>query len=224
MKIYDNNMNRKLSEKPENKANLINFIKTYDKKIVFIVVISLLLCLLIQHPLMAKAKNNGSAKPDSWGIHINNKEIKLKETISKNNKLYVPLREFCEKLNMKVEWVPIHSLTYGGAKPVGINITNPTFIYTDRINVYENEVEKSEIGEQKLAVEITGIYEKYKYGSGYNYSFKVDNKGRNYFVIKNDASEKEELIHVVTRSGRQYVLVDEFKKIIQPYFVDICIQ
>lgn len=163
MKIYDNNMNRKLSEKPENKTNLINFIKTYDKKIVFIVVISLLLCLLIQHPLMAKAKNNGNAKPDSWGIYVNDKEIKLKETISKNNKLYVPLREFCEKLNMKVEWVPIHSLTYGGAKPVGINITNPTFIYTDRINVYENEVEKSEIGEQKLAVEIIEYLKDKKY-------------------------------------------------------------
>ena len=91
-----------------------------------------------QHPLMAKAKNNGNTKPDSGGIYVNNKEIKLKETISKNNKLYVPLREFCEKLNMKVEWVPIHSLTYGGAKPVGINITNPTFIYTDRINVEIN--------------------------------------------------------------------------------------
>ncbi|RVU54309.1 hypothetical protein [Anaerosphaera multitolerans] len=64
--------------------------------------------------------------------------------------------------------------------PSGINLTNPTFIYTKKVTKY-NDTDKKIMG-----VDITGVYKKYKYeNSDYKYVFDEGN-----LIIRNEEKKK----------------------------------
>lgn len=96
---------------------------------------------------------------------------------------YVQLRELCEQININVEWVdPRYHMSPvpGGNLPSGINLTNPTFIYTKKVTKY-NDTDKKIMG-----VDITGVYKKYKYeNSDYKYVFDEGN-----LIIRNEEKKK----------------------------------
>ena len=153
-------------------------------------------------------------------IYFNGKGIALNDTLVKNNKTYVQLRELCKKVNISVNWCHpnVHqSPSFGGSLPEGINLTNPTFVYTAKIpNYYTNSPT------QLMAVEITGIYEAYQNKSSQYYF--VDNTDFNGLVINTGSEEKRLPLTLHRNKGRMYVSVDEFREKIQPYLVDICMQ
>ena len=152
-------------------------------------------------------------------IYFNGKGIALTDTLVKDNKTYVQLRELCKKINVSVKWLNprFHQAPIpGGGLPEGINLTNPTFVYTSKVtNFYETD-------KQIMAVEITGIYETYQ-NQYYPYHF-VDDEKFNGLVINTGGKKKQIPITFNPIAGRMYVSVDEFREKIQPYLVDICMQ
>lgn len=153
-------------------------------------------------------------------VYFNGKGIALNDTLVKDNKTYVQLREFCKKVNISVDWVSYKfrgTPIPGGNFLSGINLTNPTFVYTAKIpNYYTNSPT------QLMAVEITGIYETYQ-NQYYPYHFVDDEKFRG-LVINTGSEEKHLPLTLHYNMGRMYVSVDEFREKIQPYLVDICMQ
>lgn len=158
-------------------------------------------------------EQNASAFP--FAIHVNGNPIGLADALVHNNKSYVGLRELCEKMGMTVEWVdPNHQQMPipGGTFPAGINIINPTFVHTKEVTKYD------ETNRTIKAVDITGIYKKFKMGKGYQYYFSDEGlviDGANKQVLKLNYNPSNQLM---------YVSVEEFKEKIQPYLIDICMQ
>ncbi|MGL5439378.1 MAG: stalk domain-containing protein [Filifactoraceae bacterium] len=151
-----------------------------------------------------------------YPIYVNGKMIKMNEALIKDGRTYIQLRELCNKMNTTVDWIDPaqHALPApGGNLPEGINLTNPTFVYTDEVINYYDTTKKIS------CVEITGIYQKYKTGSSLKYAF-----GDEGLVVKNDGSEKVIPLQYNPSNGRMYLSVDEFRKKVQPYLVDICMQ
>ncbi len=153
-------------------------------------------------------------------VYFNGKGIALTDTLVKDNKTYVQLRELCKKVNISVDWrhPNVHQApSFGGSLPEGINLTNPTFVYTAKIpNYYTNSPT------QLMAVEITGIYKAYQ-NKYYQYHF-VDDEKFNGLVINTGSEEKRLPLTLHRNRDRMYVSVDEFREKIQPYLVDICMQ
>lgn len=158
-------------------------------------------------------EQNASAFP--FAIHVNGNPIGLADALVKDNKSYVSLRELCEKIGMTVEWVdPNHQQmpSPGGTFPAGINIINPSFLYTKEIPTYDG-TKKTVLG-----VDITGIFMKYREGEGYQYYFT-----RKSFVV--DTGKKQFFdLDYMPHNKLMYVSVEEFKEKIQPYLIDICMQ
>ena len=153
-------------------------------------------------------------------VYFNGKGIALTDTLVKDNKTYVQLREFCKKVNISVDWVSYKfrgTPIPGGNFLSGINLTNPTFVYTAKIPNYHTNSPT-----QLMAVEITGIYETYQ-NQYYPYHFVDDEKFRG-LVINTGSEEKRLPLTLHRNRDRMYVSVDEFREKIQPYLVDICMQ
>ncbi len=147
-------------------------------------------------------------------IYFNNDEIQLEEAIIIDGRTYVQLREFCGLINVQVDWQDpkLHMLPApGGNLPGGVNLTNPTYIYTDKVTNYYDTDEIVE------CVEITGIYSTFQ--GGYDYSF-------NDFGLQIIVDGKEELIPLQYNpsAGRMYITVSEFKEKLLPHMVEICMQ
>jgi hypothetical protein len=149
-----------------------------------------------------------------YPVYVNGKLIKMNEALIKDGRTYVQLRELCNQLNTTVDWVDpaYHMLPApGGDFPEGINLTNPTFVYTAKVTNYYDTAQRIN------CVEITGIYRKYKTGSSLEYAF-----GDEGLVIKTDESETIIPLKYNPSNGRMYLSIDEFRGKVQPYLVDIC--
>lgn len=182
----------------------------------FSILIAVAICLGLSTEFADRnSEQNTSALP--FPIHVNGKPIGLEDAFVKDNKSYVSLRELCEKMGLTVKWVDpdplLHRLPYpGGNFPVGINIVNPTFVYTKQVPKFD--------GTEKIVkgVDITGIFMKYREGEGYQYYFT-----RKGFVVDTGKKQIFELDYIPSYE-LMYVSVEEFKEKIQPYLIDICMQ
>ena len=151
-----------------------------------------------------------------YPVYVNGEMITLNEALMKDGRTYVQLRELCNQMNVTVDWADpqTHMLpTPGGNFPDGVNLTNPTFVYTDEVTDYYNTSQKIQ------CVEITGIYLKYKSGNNLNYGF-----GDEGLIIKENGADKVIPLKYNPSNGRMYLTVDEFREKVQPLLVDICMQ
>lgn len=153
----------------------------------------------------------------SYPIYLNGDEIQLTEGYIIEGRTYIQLKEFCEKVNLQVDWIDpaVHqSFPPGGGLPEGINLTNPTFIYSKSVNAIDGSGNKIE------GIEITGIYQKYR-STDAELIYSFDDEG---LVIREAGSIKVIPISYNPNSGRIYVDKMEFKEKILPYLVEICEQ
>ena len=151
-----------------------------------------------------------------YPIYVNGEKITLNEALIKDGRTYVQLRELCSQMNVTVDWVDSRyhmSPIPGGNLPDGINLTNPTFVYTKIVTNY------SDLTQKIACVEITGIYHKYMTDNNLKYSF-----GEEGLVVKNDGTEKIIPLKYNPWYGKMYLSIDEFREKVQPYLVDICMQ
>lgn len=166
---------------------------------------------------LVEAKENIKQNNLNFPIHVNGKPITLNDTLLLNDRTYVQLREFSEKINVDVNWVdPNYHMAPvpGGNFPGGINLTNPTFIYTKTVTDYYDT------GKTIKGVEITSVYNKYKAeNKKLNYAF--DDLG---LVIRENGQEKKIPLKINPSNGRKYLSVSEFKEKLLPYFVEMCMQ
>ncbi|MFV0516853.1 MAG: hypothetical protein ACK5MV_05615 [Aminipila sp.] len=188
------------------------------KRISFIAgaLFGLMLCLIILTTMSQVNAAESKVSALGYPVYVNGKQIKLNEALIKNGRTYIQLREFCSQMNVAVDWIDPskHTLPIpGGNLPDGINLTNPTYIYTNEVTDYYDTTQKIN------CVEITGIYQKYKTGSNLKYAF-----GDEGLVVKTDGLETVIPLKYNPSSGRMYVSVDEFREKVQPYLVDICMQ
>ncbi|MDD2218116.1 MAG: stalk domain-containing protein [Eubacteriales bacterium] len=176
----------------------------------------LMMCVIIlsttTHSTATESRTNALEYP----VYVNGKMIKLNEALIKDGRTYVQLRELCNQMNMTVYWIDAeqHMLPIpGGNLPDGINLTNPTFVYTDEVANYYDTTHKID------CVDITGIYQRYKTGSNLKYVF-----GDEGLLVRTGGSEKAIPLKYNPCNGRMYLSIDEFREKVQPYLVDICIQ
>lgn len=166
---------------------------------------------------LVEAKENIKQNNLNFPIHVNGKVITLNDTLLLNGRTYVQLREFSEKINVDVNWVDpnYHMAPVPGENfPGGINLTNPTFIYTKTVTDYYDT------GKTIKGVEITSVYNKYKAeNKKLNYAF--DDLG---LVIRENGQEKKIPLKINPSNGRKYLSVSEFEEKLLPYFVEMCMQ
>jgi hypothetical protein len=189
-----------------------------NKRIPFIAgtLFGLVLCVVILSIMIPANAAESRTSALGYPVYINGKMIKLNEALIKDGRTYVQLRELCNQMNVTVDWIDSEKHTLpipGGNLPDGINLTTPTFVYTDEVTNYYDTTQKIN------CVEITGIYQKYKTGNDLKYAF-----GDEGLVVKNDGSEKVIPIKYNPSNGRMYLSIDEFREKVQPYLVDICMQ
>ncbi|MGN0711384.1 MAG: hypothetical protein ACI4LO_06450 [Anaerovoracaceae bacterium] len=149
-------------------------------------------------------------------VYVNGQAVQLENAIIVDGRTYVQLRELCGKVNVDVDWIdPRYHMapSPGGNMLEGINLTAPTFVYTQTITKASDRANKFE------AVEITGLKSRYTKDKGYKYYFDNGN-----FVNDSVEVKTETPVDIVHSNGRDYVSVEEFKEKIQPYLTDMCMQ
>lgn len=161
----------------------------------------------------------GSRQKNNFNIpiYVNGDPITLKEAILVDGITYVQLREFSEKLNVDVTWKDpnYHTMPLpGGNLPGGINLTNPSFLYTKKVTDFYDTSKTIE------GIEITSLYNNYK-ATNQNIKYGFDEYG---LVIRENGTEKKIPLKLNPSNGRQYLSVSEFKEKLLPYFVEMCMQ
>src|SRR5665648_741272 len=177
---------------------------------------SLVLCVVILSTMTVADATEVQMSDLGYQVYVNGEKITLNESFIKDGRTYVQLRELCSQMNVAVDWVDpkYHMLPIpGGNLPDGINLTNPTFVYTKIVTNY------SDLTQKIACVEITGIYHKYMADNNLKYSF-----GEEGLVVKNDGTEKIIPLKYNPWYGKMYLSIDEFREKVQPYLVDICMQ
>src|SRR5665648_1277042 len=175
---------------------------------------SLVLCVVIISTMTVADATEVQTSDLGYQVYVNGEKITLNEAFIKDGRTYIQLRELCRQMNVTVDWADpkYHMLPIpGGNLPDGINLTNPTFVYTDEVTDYYNTIHKI------TCVEITGIYQKYQADNNLNYAFSEEG-----FVVKENGIENIIPLKYNPNNGRMYLSVNEFREKVQPYLVDIC--
>ncbi len=169
-------------------------------------------------PLLITSADDMQVNVFGFPIYFNGEEIALDKGLIIDGHTYVQLKEFCEKVNIQVDWVDpeYHQMLIpGGNFPSGVNLTNSSFIYV------KNDITKFDNGKENITgVEISNIYNKYQ-STNKTLHYSFDDKG---FVIRTEGSEQIIPLGYNPSYGRMYLEVNEFKEKILPYLVDICMQ
>ena len=189
-----------------------------NQRIHFIVgtLFGLVLCIIITYTIPLANATELQRSTFGYPVYVNGEKIMLDDAFIKDGKTYIQLRELGNKMNVTVDWADpkYHMLPIpGGNLPDGINLTNPTFVYTDEVTDYYNTIQKI------TCVEITGIYQKYKTGNNLNYAFSDEG-----LAVKENGTENVVPLKYNPSNGRMYLTVDEFREKVQPYLVDMCMQ
>lgn len=178
---------------------------------------SLILCVtLINTTIVVRASDKLESLP--YSVYVNGDEVFLHNSLMKDGNTFIQLREFCAKLNVDVDWVdPSHHTlpVPGGNLPSGINLTSPTFIYTDEVTDFYDTDKKV------LCVEITSIYEKYKMSEDKILSYAFDDEG---LIIDENGVKKIIPLEYNPSNGRMYLKLEEFKEKVLIHLIDICKQ
>ena len=176
----------------------------------------LVLCIIITYTIPLANATELQRSTMGYPVYVNGENIMLNDAFIEDGRTYIQLRELCNKTNVTVDWVDSRyhmSPIPGGNLPDGINLTNPTFVYTKIVTNY------SDLTQKIACVEITGIYHKYMTDNNLKYSF-----GEEGLVVKNDGTEKIIPLKYNPWYGKMYLSIDEFREKVQPYLVDICMQ
>lgn len=179
-------------------------------------VFSLVLCAVMLSTMTVADATEVQTRDLGYPVYVNGEMITLNESFIKDGRTYVQLREICSQINVTVDWADpkYHMLPIpGGNLPDGINLTNPTFVYTAEVTDYYNTIQKIS------CVEITGIYQKYQADNNLNYAFSDEG-----LVVKENGIENVIPLKYNPSNGRMYLTIDEFKAKVQPYLVDLCTQ
>ena len=179
-------------------------------------VFSLVLCVVIFSTMTVADATEVQTSNLGYQVYVNGEKITLNESFIKDGRTYVQLRELCSQINVTVDWAdPKHHMLPipGGNLPDGINLTNPTFVYTAEVTDYYNTIQKIS------CVEITGIYQKYQADNNLNYAFSDEG-----LVVKENGTENVIPLKYNPSNGRMYLTIDEFRAKVQPYLVDMCMQ
>lgn len=164
------------------------------------------------HLSCPKARTASFAVP----LFINGRKAEIRQAFIKDGRTYVSLRELCEAANIAVEWVDPghHSLPIpGGNLPGGINLTNPTFVYTAEVTDFANTANTIK------AVEITGLWQKYRDDKKRAYSFSDEG-----LVLRSKGKETIVPLKYNPSNGRMYLAAEEFRIKVQPHLTDLCMQ
>ena len=179
-------------------------------------VFSLVLCVEIFSTMTVADATEVQTSNLGYQVYVNGEKITLNESFIKDGRTYVQLRELCSQINVTVDWLdPKYHMSPipGGSLPEGINLTNPTFVYTAEVTDYYNTIQKIP------CVEITGIYQKYQADNNLNYAFSDEG-----LVVKENGAENVIPLKYNPSNGRMYLTTDEFRAKVQPYLVDMCMQ
>src|SRR5665647_1405801 len=172
----------------------------------------LVLCIIITYTIPLVNATELQRSTFGYPVYINGENIMLNDAFIEDGRTYIQLRELCNKTNVTVDWVdPKYHMSPipGGSLPDGINLTNPTFVYTAEVTDYYNTIQKIP------CVEITGIYQKYQADNNLNYAFSDEG-----LVVKENGTENVIPLKYNPSNGRMYLTIDEFREKIQPYLVD----
>src|SRR5665648_671340 len=175
---------------------------------------SLVLCVIIISTMTVADATEVKTSDLGYQVYVNGEKVTLNESFIKDGRTYVQLRELCSQINVTVDWVdPKYHMSPipGGSLPDGINLTNPTFVYTAEVTDYYNTIQKIP------CVEITGIYQKYQADNNLNYAFSDEG-----LVVKENGTENVIPLKYNPNNGRMYLSVNEFREKVQPCLVDIC--
>ena len=195
--------------------------------------LSAVMALFLGASLLVPAAPAQAAEPQTlpFPVYVNGTPVTIQNAILYNNFTYVQLRDLARVTNMGVDFndpnmpnLPIP----GGSLPIGISIDQPTFVYTkDNVPdwIFRNGATVDK------AVDITTLHHKYFYWKkmeevpeGMKYYFLEEDNGE-YFVAQDQSGRTvKKQVHVFTSMGKEYISVDEFRSIIQPYLVDMCMQ
>jgi hypothetical protein len=177
---------------------------------------SLVLCVVVLSTMTVADATEVQTSNLGYQVYANGEMIMLNDAFIKDGRTYVQLRELSSQLNVTVDWVdPKYHMSPipGGSLPDGINLTNPTFVYTAEVTDYYNTIQKIP------CVEITGIYQKYQADNNLNYAFSDEG-----LVVKENGAENIIPLKYNPSNGRMYLTIDEFREKVQPYLVDMCMQ
>ena len=164
-------------------------------------------------------------------VYVNGMPVTIQNAILYNDFTYVQLRDLAKVTNMSVEFndpaMPFLPPP-GGALPTGINIDQPTFVYTkDNVPNWLGEGLKT----VDKAVDITTLYHRYFLQENLDtptnsmkYYFHPAEGGGVFVAADESGKTVKTPVHVFTSEGKEYVSVDEFRSVIQPYLVDMCMQ
>ncbi len=166
-------------------------------------------------------------QPLPFDVYINNHKTKVNQAILYQGHTYVQLRELSGLLNAHVEFYP--NMPMGGMGFKGINVMIPTFVYVDK-KVADYKHIFSDVGDGTYfpAVDITGLCIKYsvhnKIGNVHGFRYYFRDNGETEFVVNENGEEKVEKLRLHSYAGHYYIPVPDFKRQIQPYLTDMCMQ
>lgn len=158
-------------------------------------------------------------QPLPFPTYVNGTSVDLQNSIIYGGHTYVKLRDIGAATNMTIDFLSENEMGGpGGGRLAGIQIEQPSFIYTKK-----NVVDYS--GSQPVTydkcVDITDVYGKYNTNKNQSYQYIFDGET---LIVPDGATKKTISFKGFNYQGRMYVPVDEYRDKIQPYMVDICMQ
>ncbi len=188
--------------------------------------LSLLLAAVFSVSALVPAAQADAAEiqPLPFNTYINGNLVTINNSLLYEGHTYVQLRELAKVSNMSVEFVdPANpGMSVGYMKPRGINIGQPTYVY-----VKENVTDWSSgtLVVHDKAVDVTGIYSEYA-------DFKGERNLDYYFTDSNTlcvpdgkgGTKELDLKVFISGEGLYYVTLDDYRNVLQPYMLDMCMQ
>lgn len=166
------------------------------------------------------AKYTPSISPIGYNIYINGELMNLTSALNIDGNTYVQLRDFCQQSKMEVIWtdpkvqqMPVPYGRYHG----GVTILNPSILSVEKMKHSFTQQE----GEY---INISGIVERYAdTNANLPYAFSYVG-GERSLLIRKDGKEASIALDTFPSYEQVYISVDDFKRDISPYWVDMCIE
>lgn len=187
--------------------------------------LSLLLAAVFSVSALVPAAQADAAEiqPLPFNTYINGNLVTINNSLLFEGHTYVQLRELAKVSNMSVEFVdPANpGMSVGYMPPRGINIGQPTYVY---VNKNVADWSSGTLVVHDKAVDITGVFGQFVDATGekgYDYYFA---DGALHVPDGNGGEKVLELNTFFSDNGRLCVTVDDYRNILQPYMLDLCMQ
>lgn len=188
--------------------------------------LSLLLAAVFSVSALIPAAQADAAEiqPLPFNTYINGNLVTINNSLLYEGHTYVQLRELAKVSNMSVDFVdPANpGMSVGYMPPRGINIGQPTYVY-----VNENVADWSSgtLVVHDKAVDITGVFAQFHDSDGSKgYDYWFDGNGNLRVPDGNGGEKVLEFDTFVSGNGRTCTTLDEYRNVLQPYMLDLCMQ